>query len=107
MDIFDFLLYIGYVLMIGAVASAVILSILSAIKTPGALLKSLYGIGALIVLFLVCWAISSSDVTPQWEAQGISHGVSKFVGGGLLTFYVVIIAAVIGLVFSEVNKALK
>jgi hypothetical protein len=38
---------------------------------------------------------------------GITEGTSKLVGAGLITFYIVIIGAVIGLVYSEISKAFK
>jgi hypothetical protein len=38
---------------------------------------------------------------------GIGEGGSKLIGAGLITFYVVMVIAFLGLIASEINKALK
>lgn len=100
-------LYITYTLFFIALGAAVILPLINAIKAPANLLKSLYGVIALIVVFIIAYALSGSYVKPQWAVLGITEGTSKLVGAGLITFYIVIIAAVIGLIYSEISKAFK
>ncbi|NJM25909.1 MAG: hypothetical protein HC859_10935 [Bacteroidia bacterium] len=70
-------------------------------------MKAAYGIGGLVVLFGICYAMSSSEVTATQAALGITEGSAKFIGAGLLMLYVVMILAIIGLVYSEINKAIK
>ena len=103
----DFGLYFMYALLIVAVLTAVGLPLANALKSPAQFFKSLIGVLALVVLFGICYAISDSTVKPTWAAQGISPTTVKLVGAGLLTFYTVIVVAVIGLIFSEINKALN
>lgn len=103
----DIGLIVGYTLLIVAILAAVVLPLISAMQSPAAMLKSLYGVIALIVLFVIAYAVSSSEVTPQWRALGITEGVSKLVGGGLILFYITMVLAIIGLIYSEINKALK
>ena len=100
-------LYITYTLFFIALGAAVILPLINAIKAPANLLKSLYGVFALIVVFIIAYALSGSDVKPQWAVIGITEGTSKLVGAGLITFYIVMFAAVIGLIYSEISKAFK
>jgi len=103
----DIGLYIMYVLMGVAIVSAIGLPILSALKSPASLVRSLYSVGALVILFVISYALSSSSVTTNQAALGITEGTSKLVGAGLIMFYIVAVVAVIGLVFSEINKAFK
>jgi hypothetical protein len=100
-------LYFVYTLFIIAVVAAIALPLVNALQSPASFLRSLYGIIALLVLFGISYAISDSSVKPAWAVQGISAGTSKLIGAGLITFYVVIIVAFLGLIFSEINKALK
>lgn len=100
-------LYIMYVLFFVAVVAAVVLPLMSAVKSPGTFVKSLYGVIGMIVLFGLSYALSGSEVTTRQAALGITESTSKLVGAGLTMFYIVTALAVIGLVYSEINKALK
>ena len=103
----DIGLYVGYALFIVAVASAAILPLVNALKPPKELVKCLMGLGALVVLFLISFGLAGSEVTAKYTAQGIGEGSSKLIGAGLTMFYIVFIVALLGIVFSEINKALK
>lgn len=103
----DLGLYFTYALFFIAVVGAIVLPLMHAIKSPATFLKSLYGIIALIVIFVIAYAISSNVVRPSWGVLGISEGVSKLIGAGLIVLYVTMFVAVIGLVYSEISKAFK
>lgn len=103
----DIGLYIGYTLFLVALAAAVFLPLITALKSPKDLLKSLMGLGALVVIFLISFGLSGSEVTAKYVAQGVGEGSSKLIGAGLTMFYIVFFVAVLGIVFSEINKALK
>jgi uncharacterized membrane protein len=103
----DIGLYVGYGLLIVALAAAVILPLINVLKSPKELVKSGMGIGALLVVFLVAYGLSGSEVTAKYTAQGIGEGSSKLIGAGLTMFYIVFFIALLGIVFSEINKALK
>ena len=103
----DIGLYVGYLLFIVAVGAAAILPLISALKSPKDLMKSLMGVGALLVLFLVSYALAGSEVTAKYVAQGVGEGSSKLIGAGLTMFYIVFVLALLGIVYSEINKALK
>ena len=100
-------LYFCYTLLIVAALAAIVLPLIKAIGSPQTLLRSLYGVVALLILFGIAYAVSDSSVRPSWIVLGIGTGTSKLIGAGLVTFYVVLIIAFIGLIFSEINKALK
>ncbi|HEY4653170.1 MAG TPA: hypothetical protein VIH22_01580 [Cyclobacteriaceae bacterium] len=100
-------LYFVYTLLIVAVIAAVVLPLVKAVQSPATLLRSLYSVVALLVLFGIAYAVSDSSVRPTWGVLGIGEGGSKLIGAGLITFYVVMVIAFLGLIASEINKALK
>ena len=103
----DILLYIGYGLIFLAVTTAVVFPLIQGMQNPKGLVRSLIGVAALVVLFVICYSVSSSVVKASWAAKGITEGVSKMVGAGLIMFYVVLIVAALGLIYSEISKAFK
>ncbi|MCB0491395.1 MAG: hypothetical protein KDC93_03165 [Cyclobacteriaceae bacterium] len=103
----DIGLYVGYGLFSVAIIAAVILPLINALKSPKELVKSGMGIGALLVVFLISFGLAGSEVTAKYTAQGIGESSSKLIGAGLTMFYIVFAAALVGIVFSEISKALK
>jgi hypothetical protein len=103
----DLGLYAMYAFLAVAIIAWIGFSVANAVKTPGLFVKSLYGIGGLIVLFVIAYAMAGSSVTTEQAAKGITGGVSKLIGAGLITFYIVSGVAVLGLIYSEINKAIK
>ncbi len=107
MELEDAGLYIAYVLFFVALGSAIVLPLINAIKNPAGLLKSLLGVGALVVLFVVSYALSGDEVSAKAASLGVDAGGSKLIGAGLILFYVVFVISALGVVYSEINKALK
>lgn len=107
MDSIDIGLYIMFAFFFVAVAAAIILPLINAIKSPAGLGKSLAGIAVLVVLFLISYALADGSVTTRYTVLGVNESSSKLIGAGLIMFYIVFVAAVIGVIFSEINKALK
>lgn len=103
----DIGLYIAYVLFGLALAAAVVLPAINLTKSPGGLIKSLMGIGGLVVLFFVSYALADTSLSLKAASLGETESSVKVIGAGLILFYIVMIIAVIGIVFSEINKALK
>lgn len=107
MDSIDIALFLAYALTILAVVGAVAFPIFNAISDPKALIQSGIGVGALLVIFLVSWAISDNEVTSLYIEKGVGADLSKFVGGLLTMMYVLTIGAIGGIVYTEVSKTLK
>ena len=103
----DILLYLAYGLIIICAAAAVILPLINAVGDPGALVKSGIGVGALLLVFLISWAISGSEVLPSYTLHGVDTGLSKFVGGTLTMMYLLSAIAIIGIVYTEISKMIK
>ncbi len=107
MDLLDIGLYLSFILLGVAVASAVALPLLHAIKHPAGMVKSLFGIGGLVVLFVIAYSLSGSELAPKAVALGVNESGSKLIGAGLILFYFVLLISIIGLIYSEISKALK
>jgi hypothetical protein len=103
----DFGLYLFYVLLFIAVGAAIIFPLLYVIREPKALGKSAIGVGFLVVLFVIAYAMSGSDVNIKAAAAGITSSVSKLIGAGLIMFYITLLLAILALIYSEISKALK
>jgi len=101
-------LYIGYLLLAVATISAVVFPLINSIKNPKAFVMSAIAVGGLVVIFLVAYGMAGGELTPKYQALGVTtESSSKLIGAGLILFYIVFVLAVIGMIYSEINKALK
>lgn len=99
-------LYIFYALLAIAVIAAIVFPIINAIKTPATLLRSLAGVGALLLLFGIAYAISDNNLS-QRSAALVGPNTGRLISAGLIVFYITLILAALAVVYSEVTKALK
>ena len=103
----DIGLWVAYILVFIAIVSAVILPIVNSLSNPKSLIKPLLAIVGIGVLFLISWSVAGDAVNARAIAAGVSGGVSQAVGGALITMYILFIAAIVGIVFTEINKVFK
>ncbi|HMR58133.1 MAG TPA: hypothetical protein PLM56_15355 [Cyclobacteriaceae bacterium] len=103
----DIGLYVAYGLFGLSLLAAVVLPAINLTKSPGGLVKSLMGVGALVVLFFVAYLLADTSVSLKAASLGETESSVKMIGAGLILFYIVMVIAVIGIIFSEINKALK
>lgn len=103
----DTMLYIAYALFAVGVAAAIILPLWKSLSNPKTLLKPLGALAGLAILFFINWSVSDSELNARLIQAGATERVSKFVGGGLFTMYVLFVIALIGIAVTELNKALK
>ena len=109
MDTYDILLYGSYLLIaIGAFVS-IVMPLIKSLDNPKSLLKTVVGIVGILVLFFIAYSISSNEVLPKFEADpfNLTPEGSQLVGGMLITTYVLAVVALVGIVFTELNKAIK
>ncbi len=106
-NIIDIMLYLSYAMFAVGAVGAIVLPIWKSLDDPKSLVKPVGALLGIVVLFLICYAISSGDLNARLIAAEATEGVSKFVGGGLITMYVLFIAALVGIVYTEINKAIK
>lgn len=103
----DLGLYLFYALLLIAIAAAVIFPIIHSIKQPSALLKSAIGIGVVVVVFGISYALADSSVNLKAAALGVTESSSKMIGAGLIMFYISLVLAGIALIYSEISKAFR
>lgn len=106
-NIIDIMLYLSYAMFAVGLVAAIVLPIWKSLDDPKSLIKPLGALLGITVLFFICYAISGDDLNSRLIATGATAGVSKFVGGGLITMYVLFLAALVGIVITEINKAIK
>jgi len=96
------------ILFVIALAAAIILPIVNSLDNPASLVKSLGGIAIIGALFLFSYLVSGDEVTAKYITYKVtSPGASQLVGGGLTMMFLLLIITIVGVVFSEINKALK
>jgi len=95
-------LVLSYLLLGACALIAIGMPLIKAFGDPESLKKIGYGFGSLLVLFLVSYFTSSSE--PMGDA---SVGTTKLVGAGLTMFYIVALAAVAGIIYTEIKKAIE
>jgi NADH:ubiquinone oxidoreductase subunit 6 (subunit J) len=109
MDSIDIFIYVAEILVVVGVIAAVVLPLIKSLDNPGSLVKTGIGVLILAAIFFVAFSISDGEVSAKFAADpfNISPTMSKFVGGSLLTTYILFFVAVIGSIFMEINKAIK
>jgi hypothetical protein len=104
-------IYLSYFLLAIALIAAVVLPLVKSLGDPKSLLKSIIGIVLLLVVFDVCYALSSSSVPAQFTDPAkmtyINSGSYQLVGGSIVMCYVLLIGTVVAVVYSEVVKMFK
>ncbi len=103
----DIGLYLSYLLLGLATVAAIVLPAINIARNRKSLVQSGIGVGALTVLFVIAYALSGDEVSASAAALGITPTVSRLIGAGLIMYYITQVVAVLGLVYSEVNKALN
>lgn len=100
-------LYAAYALVGIGVLLAIVLPLISALSNPKALLGGLAGLVGIAIVFFIGYSISGSEVTTIYTKFGITEASSKFIGGALITMYLLIGLALVSIFFTEVNKIFK
>ena len=100
-------LYLTYALIGVAVISVVVLPLIKALDDPKTLVGTGIGLGVLLVVFGISYAIAGNEVLPKYTEWGVDAGISKLVGGLLTTMYLFLGGAIVGIVYTEVSKVFK
>lgn len=107
MDWMDIVLWIGYALLFIAAGASIVMPLINAASNPSVLVKSGIGVAALIVVFLLGYLISGSEVTELYATRNITPGLSKAAGGALISFYILLLLAGLGIAYTELSKFFK
>ena len=96
----------GYLLLIISASVSIIFPLISMAKDFKKSKNSLIGVGALGLIFVIGFFLSS-DETHLVDGEVISGSVSKYSEAGLITFYAMIALAIIAILYTEISKAFK
>ena len=107
LDLVDIILYFGYGMVIIGAVLAIGFPLWIASKNPKSLVGTGMGLGSILVLFLIAWLLSGSEVYSSYTEFGVDASLSKFIGGMLILVYMLVGLAVTGIIYSEVSKSLK
>ncbi len=109
MDTIDIFLYVSYALVVVGIILAIGLPLFKSLDNPKSLVKTVGGVAALAVIFFITYSIADGEVIPKFAAEpfNITETSSKLVGGILLTTYILFAIALLGIVVTEINKAIK
>ncbi len=109
MDIFDIVLYAAQILIVLGVILAIVMPLVKSLDNPQSLIKTAVGVAALLVIFFIAYTLAGNEVNPKYAGNpfNLTPQLSKFVGGALLTTYALFIIAILGIVFTEINKAIR
>ncbi len=109
MDSFDIMLYVSYALVGIAAVASILLPLIKSLDDPKSLMKTGLSIIGILVLFFVCYSISSDEVLPKFEGAPffLTPGMSQAVGGLMITTYVLTVIALGSIVVTEITKGLK
>jgi hypothetical protein len=100
-------LYISYIIFGVAVLAAIVLPLINTVKNPSSLIKSGIGVGILVVVFIVSYVIADSELSAIGRGLGVTESSVKWIGAGLIMFYIALFVAIGGLLYSEISKAFK
>ena len=108
MDIVHIGLIFTYILLTVGVLAAIIMPLFQAITTdPKSLLKSAMGLGVIVVIYFIGYALAGNEVTAKYSEFGVDASISKMVGGILNTMYILMFGALAGILFTEVHKVTR
>ena len=93
-------LFLSYILIAVCILAAVVMPLAKAVGDPQSLKKMGIGIGALVLVFILSYALSSGQEMGDKSATTV-----KLVGASLTTFYILAIGAILGIVITEIKKA--
>ena len=89
-----------------AAVVAIVFPILGMVKDFQKAKRSLVGVGILVVIFVIGYALSSDEAYKVGE-QVVEGSVSKRAEAGIIAFYVMIVLAIVAIIYTEISKAFK
>ena len=100
----NFAINITYLLVGSALIMIGIYSLKGLFTKSKANKKSLYTLLALILVFGISYILASPEVLDSYKKYKITNGVSKQVGMGIITFYILFVGTFIAMIYSEFSN---
>jgi len=101
-------LFAAYILVGLALLAAIVLPVIQSFSDPKSLLGTVVGLVIIAVIFFVGFSIATDEVTNIYINNNVTEGTtSKMIGGAIITMYILVILAIVGIVITEVTKVFK
>ncbi len=100
----DVALYITYLLVIAAIVLVLGFAVWFLTKNIKKSKTTLIGALGLIAIFLVAYFISPGEAYEKFQ---VSEGLSKVIGGSLITLYIMFIGTIVIAIYTEIAKLFK
>ena len=103
--IIDPMAIVTYVIL-GITLLFVLYFVLKNLFTHAASLKNtLLGVGAFVAVLVISYVVSGGDATVyKYNNVAATAGESQMVGGGLVAFYILMVAAAVAMILSGIKK---
>ena len=89
------------------IAVTLIFTLLGLFSDPAKLKKAAISVGLFLVVIVISYVLSDGVETPLKDGEMLSASVSKWVGTGIRTFYILAAVAIGLMLFSGVTKIIK
>jgi hypothetical protein len=96
-----------YLLLIISIIAAIVFPVLNLLSHPASARKSLIGLLFLGIVTAISYAFAGDEVLKSYEPFGVTPSESKWVGTGLIMFYLLSIVAIGATFYSGLTKLLK
>lgn len=104
----DVIIYWAYILLILTIAISIISPIIYYIKNPAKAKTVLTGIVIFVVLFLIGYFLASGNIEGEiYQKYSITERTSQFLGGMLITTYILGGLAILAIIYSSIAKFFK
>ena len=103
----EILIYWCYALFFLGALAAIVFPIMQMAKNPKGAKSALIGVGALAVVFGISYALGGDEMKDGYLEFISGPGESKMVSAGLISFYILAVAAIVTTVYSGVSKMFK
>lgn len=100
-------IYWCYALFAIGAASAIIFPIITMIKHPKGAKSALIGVLALVLVFVIAYALAGDEMTDKYYDFISGPEASRRVGTGLIAFYILAIGAIGVTIYSGISKLFK
>jgi hypothetical protein len=102
------LMYMAYVALVLTIVAVLLFTVINLVKKPALLKQTLINVGLFAVVVVVGYVLSSGtdlDLKP-FISKGldVTESTSKYVGMGLITFYILTAIAILAMIYTGVKK---
>jgi hypothetical protein len=102
------LMYMAYVALVLTIVAVLLFTVINLVKKPAVLKQTLINVGLFAVVVVVGYVWSSGtdlDLKP-FISKGldVTESTSKYVGMGLITFYILTAIAILAMIYTGVKK---